>query len=133
MDLHNRRRRTGHSIAYRKYIQSAEWRAFRVKMLELRDYKCEHCHRSPRVLEVHHKHYRNLTRETSKDVEVLCQPCHRKADWIREQKRKNSNDSSSLLAPPKRIVRKAARDKAARIIGQLDKEMKIWLKNSLLE
>ncbi len=126
-----RKRYTGHSIAYRKYLQSSEWRRFRVQMIKLRNYRCEHCGRKPRVLEVHHKHYRNLTRETANDVEVLCQQCHRRADWIRAKN--NRHKPNPNHEPPQRIVRKAAKTRAARIIGQLDKDMKSWLKNNLKE
>jgi 5-methylcytosine-specific restriction endonuclease McrA len=80
----------GDRPAYDAYLRSQRWRDFRALALELANYTCEHCGASERtnrllVLDVHHKTYTRLGRERTSDVDVLCRPCHRKADERRRR------------------------------------------------
>ena len=93
--------RSKHKI-YETYIRSAEWKKKRIEFIESnfntdKDrqttgyesayYKCDRCGwNCPKdTLDVHHKHYRTLGKETRKDVMVVCKgECHKKSDMIRK-------------------------------------------------
>jgi 5-methylcytosine-specific restriction endonuclease McrA len=56
-------------------------------MLERAGYACQDCgcpQSEIERLEVHHKDYDYWKRERPKDLEVLCKPCHERADARRE-------------------------------------------------
>lgn len=61
--------------AYQKYLQTKEWKAFRLFALKNANNKCEFCD-STENLAIHHKHYETLGNEEFEDVEVLCRRCH---------------------------------------------------------
>jgi len=62
---------------YLDYINSdPNWKKFRESILTLRGHKCERCG-SSKQLQVHHKNYKNLYKETAQDVELLCKVCHK--------------------------------------------------------
>ena len=72
------------SICYKAVLASKRWRELHYAKEKQIGYHCEHCgcsHRSK--LELHHKHYRSLGRETLNDVELLCRNCHHEADQQR--------------------------------------------------
>lgn len=48
-------------------------------------HKCERCE-ATKNLEVHHKHYETLFKEAPEDLEVLCIPCHARADELRRHR-----------------------------------------------
>lgn len=121
------RRRKRHSIAYRNYLQSAEWRRLRATIIKRAEGRCERCGRKPRVLEVHHLHYRTLGRETGEELEALCRGCHAKADWIRERR----NQKGDL--PPDQITRRESYSKAQRAVAKLDVHSKEEMKKLLEE
>lgn len=60
---------------YREYIQSTAWRMRRNQAVRDAGYRCQRCN-GKRDLQVHHRSYENLGRETSADLEVLCASCH---------------------------------------------------------
>ena len=67
---------------YKLYLQTPHWRSFRERVL-LRSvvagkYKCESCGDLFRrvEMEIHHKHYKTIGRESPTDVAVLCGECH---------------------------------------------------------
>jgi DNA-directed RNA polymerase subunit RPC12/RpoP len=67
---------------YEAHIRSAQWRNMRQGIIKLRGDKCEHC--GYRVtLQLHHKTYERLGKELISDLELLCVPCHEKADTAR--------------------------------------------------
>jgi 5-methylcytosine-specific restriction endonuclease McrA len=72
------------SIGYKKYLLSPEWKKKREKAFRILGRKCIRCDRTVGI-EVHHKNYRNLYKETSADVEILCSICHPAADSKRER------------------------------------------------
>lgn len=75
-------------MLYKDYLQSNHWKLFRFKVLQIRN-KCQNCG-NPKSLNLHHKHYRCLGKETDKDIIVLCQPCHnsfhQKKKWKKKYK-----------------------------------------------
>lgn len=71
-------------MGYDKYLQSQEWHNKRKYAIYKAGHRCQKCGRSPKILQVHHKHYDTLYRERLEDIEVLCVPCHRMADGDRE-------------------------------------------------
>lgn len=75
---------------YSEYIRSARWKRKRAHRIYLSGGECESCGTSVREsnLEVHHLHYETLGRELMSDLEVLCKPCHDKADRARESESK---------------------------------------------
>jgi 5-methylcytosine-specific restriction endonuclease McrA len=60
---------------YAKYLMSAEWKAKREQLFELRGKQCEKCG-STKTIQVHHIHYRNIFKERMDDLQVLCKRCH---------------------------------------------------------
>ena len=64
---------------YVAYINSAEWRAFRLLTFSLRGKRCERCGEEEGQRHLHHLTYRNLGHEEQEDVMVLCRECHKAA------------------------------------------------------
>jgi 5-methylcytosine-specific restriction endonuclease McrA len=62
------------SIDYYAYIASADWKRKRDGVIGRRG-GCEVCG-TKHELQVHHKHYKTLTRESDGDLKVLCGGCH---------------------------------------------------------
>jgi len=62
--------------AHRRYIQSDEWKARRLRALELGGNHCRVCGATEK-LEVHHLTYTRLGYEDDDDLMVLCSLCHR--------------------------------------------------------
>lgn len=61
---------------YHEYIRSGKWNRKRRKAIKAAGGRCSICGCADR-LEVHHKHYRTLGRESLVDLLVVCQECHR--------------------------------------------------------
>ena len=68
-------------VDYKTYIKSEEWKVKREKFKEYKKHTCERCG-SVNNLQVHHKHYETLGRESFKDLELLCGNCHMKEHGI---------------------------------------------------
>jgi 5-methylcytosine-specific restriction endonuclease McrA len=68
---------------YEAYIRSTRWKNMRKDILRIRD-RCEGCG-TKHFLELHHKTYERLGRESPSDLEVLCRSCHERADRERER------------------------------------------------
>lgn len=75
------------SIAYQKYIKSAQWENIRQVMFKLKGKRCETCGTSI-GLESHHKTYERFGRESQNDLQVLCKRHHEEADRKRERELK---------------------------------------------
>ena len=60
---------------YQEYLSSRYWQWRRKVKLFKAGYACEKCG-SKKRLEVHHKHYRSLGRESNRDLQALCRACH---------------------------------------------------------
>ena len=61
---------------YVKYLQSHKWKNKRKLAIADAGGRCELCN-CPYGLEVHHRTYKNIYNETSKDLTVLCTLCHK--------------------------------------------------------
>jgi 5-methylcytosine-specific restriction endonuclease McrA len=71
-----------HSPEYTAYMQSPAWQARRRAALNAAGWCCEQCG-MPRELvrlQVHHRTYERLGAELPSDLQVLCRPCHERAD-----------------------------------------------------
>ena len=55
-------------IKYHKYIDSAEWKVFRIAIFAQRGARCERCWTTHGPLQLHHLHYGNLGHEKPEDV-----------------------------------------------------------------
>lgn len=65
---------------YRSYIKSYDWQVKAESLKRDAKHRCQGCGRRQRDnsnLHVHHKHYKTLYHERRRDVEVLCENCHR--------------------------------------------------------
>lgn len=60
---------------YEDYLNSPEWKSFRLKALDHFGNKCGLCDSDGR-LDLHHKTYKNFMKETFADVIPLCRKCH---------------------------------------------------------
>lgn len=65
------------TIPYKLYLQTQHWQHFRKEALKAAQYKCQLCNEKNQQLDVHHRDYTNIGRETFNDVIVLCDPCHK--------------------------------------------------------
>ncbi len=76
-----KRRSTGRKALrrakYEAYINSPEWKLFRVTVFAARGRKCERCCTIKGEMHVHHLHYRNFGKEKLEDVQILCERCHK--------------------------------------------------------
>lgn len=68
---------TEHSLVYKKYMCSDEWRSKCEEVFSIRGRRCEACG-SQKSIEVHHKTYGNLGYEPLDDLSVVCKNCHKK-------------------------------------------------------
>ncbi|NMC59986.1 MAG: HNH endonuclease [Candidatus Methanofastidiosa archaeon] len=80
---------------YESYIRSEIWREIRNQAIIRANNECEKCGSHLEKLDVHHINYDNIVgKEKTEDLQVLCYPCHQKADRIRniktDERRKNS-------------------------------------------
>lgn len=77
---------------YLQYLESPEWFALRRAAMRRAQFRCQREKpgepRHEGSLDVHHKHYDSLGRETLDDVEVLCQLCHRTEHIPRNQRKR---------------------------------------------
>jgi hypothetical protein len=61
---------------YNKYLSTYHWKHFRKEAYKFYNYECSLC-KSKDNLNLHHKNYDNLGRETFNDVILLCNKCHK--------------------------------------------------------
>jgi 5-methylcytosine-specific restriction endonuclease McrA len=71
---------------YRAYLKSEAWQKKRRKVLIRDKFECKKCGcQDRRKLQVHHKTYDRLFKESLSDLETLCKKCHKK---VHEESRK---------------------------------------------
>ncbi len=63
--------------SYGEYLKSEQWGQLRKSKLKEVNYKCQLCN-SNKELNVHHRTYERIFRESIEDLIVLCESCHRK-------------------------------------------------------
>ncbi len=73
--------------SYEHYLHSEHWGVTRKKYLTSES-RCKVCGSTDR-LELHHKTYTNLGKETEEDFLILCHSCHTKIHFNRGKKIKN--------------------------------------------
>lgn len=83
---------------YGAYIKSPPWQRTAKKIKEMRGYVCKRCDYAGWDVEVHHLTYERLGHELLSDLEVLCKPCHEKADKERAVVNQASNEDRRLDA-----------------------------------
>ena len=69
----------GTVMDYDVYINSNHWKVKRYWLADAKGWKCEGCGFTPFIksqVEVHHKTYKNLGKETVDDIQILCRKCH---------------------------------------------------------
>lgn len=64
------------NLEYIAYINSPEWAVFRAFIIRKRGRRCQQCGTTEGEMNLHHKHYRTFGHERSRDVLLLCRPCH---------------------------------------------------------
>jgi uncharacterized CHY-type Zn-finger protein len=75
-------KQTARQQEYVAYRRTAAWQHKRRAALERADYRCQVCD-STKQLDVHHRTYERLYRETPSDLTVLCRACHQLHHGIR--------------------------------------------------
>lgn len=77
---------------YTTYLKSEVWKTKRKRVLERDEYTCQKCgEKDRRKLQVHHKSYTRLFKESTSDLVTLCKRCHKRwheRDKIKKQKRR---------------------------------------------
>jgi hypothetical protein len=109
---------------YQQRIASAEWKRLKRELINQRGNNCERCGQGG-GLHLHHRTYARLGDELPEDVELLCHPCHMKADQERQQEgararvRRRRGQCSSAAIPLWRrsSIKVTAFGKQACVIG----------------
>jgi hypothetical protein len=70
-----------HKEKYNTYINSPEWKKFRLSIIIERGSVCEKCSAEGSV-DAHHLTYDRLFNELPQDIMLLCKPCHKKEHGI---------------------------------------------------
>lgn len=65
-----------HTMPYREYLRTDEWKARRQLHLEHAGGRCQMCNSEDHDLHVHHRTYTNRGHERFNDLIALCPPCH---------------------------------------------------------
>ena len=94
---------------YQDYLASDHWRNVRRLWMPRRTRNdspvCEFCLAGQRPLHLHHRIYKNLGRETSRDLVLICESCH---DWVHTW---FNNGRKSLWTTTRQVQRKAIRQR----------------------
>lgn len=69
-----------HSPEYLRSLASEHFKNLKAIAMRECGHLCMICRKNPGHLEFHHLHYLSLEREDPLDMEILCRPCHVKAD-----------------------------------------------------
>lgn len=79
-------------------LRHPSWTEKREWMLWLCSGKCERCGTRPHSseLQLHHIHYDSLWYESHQDLQLLCPPCHRKADLERAEEQASRHTDMPL-------------------------------------
>lgn len=64
------------SVDYDAYIHSHDWDLKRNERIELDNHTCQICGTTERMLQVHHRSYKNLGNEPMDDLITVCSVCH---------------------------------------------------------
>lgn len=69
---------------YYEYLKTEYWVNFASNQKKRINWTCQNCGTETRYLECHHRHYKDedglvFFREKTKDIQLLCKPCHR---WV---------------------------------------------------
>lgn len=88
---------------YKEYLNSEHWKSFSRKVKSERRY-CQNCCKKHN-LNVHHKNYECLGKETDKDVIILCGDCHfrfhKKPKWVKQMALRKELDFTRAISPNK--------------------------------
>ena len=80
---------------YHRYLQSHQWKEKRKTALQFYGYNCCLCG-SRHAIQVHHRNYRNIFKESMQDLILLCESCHKqfhkKKIWKNGKKSKYMRD-----------------------------------------
>lgn len=76
------RQRQLHTMPYRDYLHTPEWRAKRKHVLGRTNYSCSSCGASDVPLDVHHLSYDRRGYEDDTDLAALCRKCHEAAHGL---------------------------------------------------
>tara|TARA_Y100000310_G_scaffold114953_1_gene113498 strand:- start:189 stop:584 length:396 start_codon:yes stop_codon:yes gene_type:complete len=83
---------------YREVIESDRWLKMREEYIyNDPDVRCERCRKKSSVYQMHHRHYSTLGKEDRRDLEILCIPCHRKADDERREQQVSDHWRNRVL------------------------------------
>jgi hypothetical protein len=75
---------------YTNYINSNEWKSFRLSIIKERGYKCEKCGANNRIIHAHHLTYERFMKELPEDIQLLCVPCHKEIHEKPKHKKENT-------------------------------------------
>jgi hypothetical protein len=81
---------------YNDHLASEEWRELKREVILERGEVCEHCGKTSRKLQLHHKTYVRLGNELLDDLELLCEECHIVADEERASANKQKRFNAAL-------------------------------------
>jgi len=69
-------------FTYQEYYTTKHWGVTKIrKFKQNKDRRCEACGRKHKNVQVHHKHYDSIGKESMQDLVVVCPDCHTKLHW----------------------------------------------------
>lgn len=83
---------------YKAYLKSNQWKEKRRTALEFYGNSCGLCG-SKHDLQVHHRSYKNIYKETMADLMILCETCHYR--YHRNEKEKRESRKSKYMRDPR--------------------------------
>lgn len=88
---------------YINYINSKEWKDFRLSIIKERGYKCEKCGNEKKVIHAHHLTYERFMKELPEDIQLLCVTCHEQVHQKPKKKKVIETKKKQNIPPPERI------------------------------
>ena len=84
---------------YRTYLKSEAWQRKRRKVLIRDRYTCQKCGEKDRkLLQVHHKTYDRVFKESLSDLITLCKKCHKLEHNKRRRRRKKRKKKTTATS-----------------------------------
>lgn len=82
-------------VGYENYMNTKHWSIIRSSIIT-ENSKCVACG-SGSSLQLHHRHYKNIGKETAIDFEILCSRCHGRIHYLKKAKKQFKNVSVTKL------------------------------------
>ena len=103
---------------YKSYLQTKHWKQLRREVYELYNHECVRCHDIIPLTyaNIHHRKYKNLGRESIKDLILYCNRCHTIVHNKKKKEKAERLDFTHFMARCNRELTKVEKDKIIKYI-----------------